>query len=910
MIPERNYLQLLITVTRKQGGSYVVKATSDAGEAETETKLPFQRSELEQKLERFSLIASGKEAAEEGELQRFGQSLYQMLFTGATETHFQKMRKIANYPFSGVRIDLDIQDLGLRRLPWEMMHDGNGFLALSRETPVTRLIASGKSAEPKPIMYPMRILFAAAKPWGTTPLNMGRQIRSLCNSLKNAIQEGAIVFHPALGEEVHPDNLRMAIRNGEYHVLHISTHGALSQELEKGIVLLQDGAGNSIPVVISALGDMLRDTTVQLIYLDACETGRTPLERESSLSEILSRSGKKAAIAMQFSIPDTSATRFSEAFYASLTRGEPLWCAVTEARVTIRDLLGRETLDWAIPTLYVRDSYTLVTSGAKQKPLRYGEVQGPLRFFGRDVELDQLAEMLLHPSSRVVAVHGFGGIGKSAIVQKISSEMAMLFADACFVDCRDMKSIIEIVQKVNTMLSSHGYPVIEDQFRLLNELGKVDYFATQLDKERFLIALDNIDDMQDQDSTKRFLDHASRFVRARVLVTCRIPDDSLPYQRKLRLQALEPRYAIILMREVGQDIPQIANATQSDLSRINEKLRGHPQSIMFAIRCFESGPFEKVLQDLSLRVKSEDKRAEEILQWSYGKLSPEEQRFLENSSVFWGAVPMEGLLEVNDGKSREILDRLVRKNMIVFDQVQLFSLHPLLREYVYEKLGERKDEIQIKAATEIAPRCEAAFWSEALRLYELGVESAKRTKNEKILFNLLIGLGNMYLRVGEYDKARKTIDTSQEVNRKLGDQAGAATTLHQLGIIEQQKGNYDAAAKLYTESLEIKRKLGNQSGIASSLHQLGMIEQQKGNYDAAAKLYTESLEIKRKLGNQSGIANTFGQLGRLAEAQKDFNSAERHYRDALEIFERLGAKQYIKLAKKDLERVQRLKRKT
>ncbi|MGC1121354.1 MAG: tetratricopeptide repeat protein, partial [Candidatus Methanofastidiosia archaeon] len=51
------------------------------------------------------------------------------------------------------------------------------------------------------------------------------------------------------------------------------------------------------------------------------------------------------------------------------------------------------------------------------------------------------------------------------------------------------------------------------------------------------------------------------------------------------------------------------------------------------------------------------------------------------------------------------------------------------------------------------------------------------------------------------------------------------------------------AEKLYTESLEIKKGLGDRAGIASSLHQLGRLQEEWGNYENAIQHYVSSLSI-------------------------------------------------------------------
>ncbi|MCJ7668080.1 MAG: tetratricopeptide repeat protein, partial [Anaerolineae bacterium] len=86
-----------------------------------------------------------------------------------------------------------------------------------------------------------------------------------------------------------------------------------------------------------------------------------------------------------------------------------------------------------------------------------------------------------------------------------------------------------------------------------------------------------------------------------------------------------------------------------------------------------------------------------------------------------------------------------------------------------------------------------------------------------------------------------------EIKRDLGDQAGIAKSLHQLGIIAQDQGEHQQAKELYNQSLEIERTLGDQAGIAASLFQLGRVAEDEGKSDEAIRLFKESLAIAEKL---------------------------------------------------------------
>ena len=866
-----------------------INAKSELDVASETVQFPFTQDQLDTQLDRFVESTRDRLKLESAEVERFGNQLFNLVFQGSVKKLFEQTQMML---CEGVRIGLNIQDPALSQIPWELMHDGIGFLALSLKTPITRCAPELEGlapALPSSVRLPIRILFAGAKPWGQAPLNLGGQMRCICKALRGGMEDGGVLLHPALGDDVRADRLLSDMRNGEYNILHISTHGAFSEELDKGLLALEDGLGNSFPVAIEAIAQRIRDTPIQLVYLDACETAQTSTsDIGRSLSSTLLRAGAGAAIAMQFSVPDESAIRFSEAFYYHLMKGEPLCKALTEARIVLLDLLGRETIDWAIPVLHLRRGYKFVTVGIAQPKTRFGHTNPPSRCLGRDRQLDELTEKLL-TQSRLVLVHGFGGIGKSTLVQKVLSEIELLFDDICFIDCRGVKNFADVMPKIYQMLAVNAYPIIEDRFRDLNEPGKIRYVCEQLDKGRFLLVLDNIDDMLDNPTTRELMAHVSQFSKAKLLVTCRIQSILVEWQREIHLGSLETRYAIALIREIGRDIPRIRDASDLDLGRIYEKLGGHPYSIAIAVPLFSGLPFEQVLNDLPTRVGSEDEQSKRILSWSYSKLSPGEQRFLENISVFAGEVPLQALLGMNEGKAEVIVrDLVTKKNMIEFSSAELYSLHPMLREYAHARLGDREDGVHLRAAMEIAPRMTGGFWNEVLRLYELGVQSARKIGNKKFVGLVSGDFGDMYARIGNYDKAKKCEEESLRTARELHDLSLEAQALYSLGTILYFRRDYAEASKLFNESLEIHRKLGNQSGIAMAWGELAMIEKVKGNYAQAKIMYSQAKDTFEKLGDQSKIATTLLQLGIIEQREGNYAEAVRLYYETLGIEEKLG----------------------
>jgi hypothetical protein len=104
-----------------------------------------------------------------------------------------------------------------------------------------------------------------------------------------------------------------------------------------------------VKVSASRLADILADGDVDLAVLNCCESAQG--NASSSVGAALVEQGVPMAIAMQFAITNTAASRFSEHFYKSLTKGQTVERALTVARKYIR---MNSDAEWAIPVLFTR----------------------------------------------------------------------------------------------------------------------------------------------------------------------------------------------------------------------------------------------------------------------------------------------------------------------------------------------------------------------------------------------------------------------------------------------------------------------------------------------------------------------------------------------------------------------------
>lgn len=100
---------------------------------------------------------------------------------------------------------------------------------------------------------------------------------------------------------------------------------------------------------------------------------------------------------------------------------------------------------------------------------------------------------------------------------------------------------------------------------------------------------------------------------------------------------------------------------------------------------------------------------------------------------------------------------------------------------------------------------------------------------------------------GYWDEAIRRGEQALESARNLRDEAAIVRFGHNTAITFQNRGELEEARRLYSESLEIEKRLGNQSGIASTLGQLGSLAAQEGDRAEGVKLLREALNIFERL---------------------------------------------------------------
>jgi serine/threonine-protein kinase len=162
---------------------------------------------------------------------------------------------------------------------------------------------------------------------------------------------------------------------------------------------------------------------------------------------------------------------------------------------------------------------------------------------------------------------------------------------------------------------------------------------------------------------------------------------------------------------------------------------------------------------------------------------------------------------------------------------------------------------------------------------------------------LLLRLGEIYTKWGEYEEARSLLEEAIEVLRaaRVGPHPDLATALSDLATVDLQTGNLPAAEALYRESLEMRQSLGRDEDLIKPMNNLASILVAQGNLREAVPIYRQTLEIRRaRLAAspddptaQHNLATSLRSLANALAELADLDAAEPLLRESLALRRRI-----------------------
>ena len=332
---------------------------------------------------------------------------------------------------------------GLVHLPWELLHDGQGFLVSKYPAIVPlRWMKTGNerllTVDNNPQDRALNVVFMASSAKGVTPIldfeaEEGKILKATRGKpLSLTVEESGCIQE--LGELIASKD------RGYFDVIHLSGHATIKER--KPYFITETEYGDRQDTSAEDIARELQFNLPKLLFLSGCRTGYSDGDEILSMAEKLLENGAKAVLGWGQPVRDNEAADTAAILYEKLSQGFTLSESLAFA---YQKLLGNQARDWHCLRLYVRGSIpeALVKRGQK-KPLppvsfvdqfvdpetKYLRVATRETFIGRRRDLQDCLQVLKKPFDNSKAIHkagvflqGFGGNGKSTLAARLCDRL-------------------------------------------------------------------------------------------------------------------------------------------------------------------------------------------------------------------------------------------------------------------------------------------------------------------------------------------------------------------------------------------------------------------------------------------------------------------------------------------------------
>jgi tetratricopeptide (TPR) repeat protein len=857
----------------------------------------------------------------------------------------------------GTSVDLTFHlDAGVSWLPVELLRvpADQRLLATIGGVSLTRRLAGIDRPPVGRLPGPLKILAAVAAPeetkTGSGPVDVEAEMQALLDAVTDTAVSGR--GQVRILEVASLPQITAALRNDQYHVLHLFAHGSPTG------IELEDEDGNPVPASAEKLVDALRagGHVLPLVVLSSCSGAAAGT---AGVAAALVEHGADRVLAMHTTVSDTYATQLGRHLHQTLATDPDTTVAAAVATArrdldqTLRDRAQASGIplrpETAIPTLLAAGPDTpLVDTGAPSTPLKRpteppttrGVRELPVgELIGRRAPLRTTMAVLRGTASdrarfgdwAGVALTGVGGIGKTALAGRI---LARARADGW--------TIVEHVGAWNppalftSLAAAIDDPDVAAQLRnpRIDDTGKLGYFLDLLGRERLLVLFDDFEQNLAPD-TQEFTDpgFAELFPAlldaagtGRIFTTCRYP---IPRTGDALLRLNLPPLTPAEQRRLYLRLPALRDLSVQERRLVTRTIGGHPRLIEFLDVLLREGTparFRHVARKLrqlaehedidltdarplpdavaeALRLGSRDILLETLL----ADLSADQKELLAQAALSRASLTLADLTFARHGdtptadqarQTRRDVEHLTDLTLITPVGDGELLVHPWLAGTLTAGQSER----------------------DRTRRHETAAAThVHRVNTGRGRFDDLVEVSRHFAAASRYDES---IGAALQACDLVGGEVAASALLADIvplvpthhprffDIADRECdallaiGLASATASRYQAMLDAVRADAaknpgheNEYLLAITLERLGNIAIATADTRAATNYFTESVEILDRLaatypGNakyQRAPSYSRGMLGDLAHAAGDSTSATQHYQASLAVCERLAA---------------------
>jgi hypothetical protein len=314
-----------------------------------------------------------------------------------------------------VALDLQLRTSWARDLPWELLADDDGPIALRPQCRVRRLLPTPLAAPPLTVRPPLRVVVVLTNPKDELLLQPTVELGVVTGALGRPGYQMNVVLEPTLAAIKHAFEQ-------EPHIVHYIGHAGLSQG--QGNLILHDEHDQTVWLPPAQAGSLLPATT-RLVCLSTCVSQLNyEIRGLPRMAQAPPGAQLPTTVATQFQLEPNAATVLWQSFYSQLLlSGGDAGEAVHAARAAVWSKFPRWA-DWA--------SFTLVLRDGSSRPFRLladsrAGLEATPKATGAAVESRQALELRAQFAVRSVAdlterLRSFGDAAPDALRDQLKRE--------------------------------------------------------------------------------------------------------------------------------------------------------------------------------------------------------------------------------------------------------------------------------------------------------------------------------------------------------------------------------------------------------------------------------------------------------------------------------------------------------
>ncbi len=564
-------------------------------------------------------------------------------------------------------------------------------------------------------------------------------------------------------------------------------------------------------------------------------------------------------------------------------------------------------------------------------------------FTGRQEQLTDIKQALRDEDdgttrygTRIVAISGKGGVGKSALALRAAHELREVYPDGHLYG--DLESpqgqdrVRGVLVRFLRALGVDGNTIPDD------EEERADLYRSRMANKRVLVVLDGATSEED------IVPLIPAGTGCAVIATSRVPLSGLPGAHLVDIDVFDVDLSLEMLTRIVGDA-RLATEREAAVELVT-LCGGLPLAIRIAGARLASRPHWRT-DVLVARLRNSVRRLDELsyrglvlrsnISLSYRTLPPVTRRlfrlFTLNGTHDFPAWTAAALLDIDAFDAFEVLEGLVEAQLL--DTVQYpgetlrYRFHDLIRVFAAERLAEEESEAE---RTEVIERLLGAWlaraehahrkeyggdytivhgtaprWPGARELEEIDdmgdqiewLEAERRSLvsavhlaadhgMSELCWDLALTSVTLFEIKGHFDDWRETTERALAATAEEGNRRGHAAMLYSLGAMHLVRTGFADAERCYAEALEIFAEEGDEHGYALVLRSTAIVARLRSQDVDVLARFEAALEKMRAVGDHIGEAHVLQSLAKVWIDKGDTDRAQEMLETALARFRRAG----------------------